>query len=68
MAASIAAAYLVGSGDKKRRNIGFWVFLLSNVLWLGWAIPEQAWALVVLQLALGVMNVRGMAKTEDKAT
>lgn len=64
MAASIAAAFLVGSSEKKRRNVGFWVFLVSNFLWLAWAIPENAWALVTLQVALGAMNVRGMLKTE----
>lgn len=66
MAASIAAAFLVGSSEKKRRNVGFWIFLVSNFLWLAWGIPENAWALVTLQVALGVMNVRGMLKTEKK--
>ena len=66
MAASITAAFLVGSSEKKRRNVGFWVFLVSNFLWLVWAIPENAWALVTLQVALGAMNVRGMLKTEEE--
>ena len=66
MAASIAAAFLVGSSEKKRRNVGFWIFLVSNFLWLAWGIPENAWALVTLQVALGAMNVRGMLKTESK--
>lgn len=65
MAASIAAAYLVGSKDKRRRNIGFWVFLASNALWLGWAVPESAWALAALQVSLAAMNIRGLWKTED---
>ena len=66
MAASITAAFLVGSSEKKRRNVGFWVFLVINFLWLAWAIPENAWALVTLQVALGAMNVRGMLKTEEE--
>lgn len=66
MAASIAAAYLVGSSNKRRRNIGFWVFLVSNFLWLAWGIPQNAWALVALQVALGAMNIRGMLKTETQ--
>jgi hypothetical protein len=64
MASSIAAAYLVGSSRKGRRNAGFWIFLLSNILWLVWSVPEKAWALATLQLALGVMNVRGLFKSD----
>ena len=45
-AASVAAAYLVGSNAKGRRNAGFWVFLLSNVLWVVWGIHTSAWALL----------------------
>jgi hypothetical protein len=65
MAASIAAAYLVGSTGTRRRNFGFWIFLGSNVLWIAWGVPEKAWALVALQVALAAMNVRGMRKTEQ---
>jgi len=64
MVATIAASYLVGSTDRGRRNGGFWLFLLSNGLWLAWAIPAQAWALVILQVALAAMNIRGMRKSE----
>lgn len=63
-AASLAAAYLVGSSAKGRRNAGFWVFLLSNVLWVAWGLHTQAWALIALQVGLAVLNVRGLLKTE----
>ncbi|OEZ82953.1 hypothetical protein JAB8_45360 [Janthinobacterium sp. HH106] len=33
MAASLLAAWLVGSRMAARRLAGFWVFLFSNVLW-----------------------------------
>ncbi|MDA7415029.1 hypothetical protein PGB34_01505 [Xenophilus arseniciresistens] len=66
-AASLAAAWLVGSNTRRRRNIGFWVFLLSNVLWIAWGWHTQAWALIALQLGLVVLNVRGLFKTEDQA-
>ena len=36
MAVTIAASWLVASDQKGRRNAGFWVFLLSNVLWVAW--------------------------------
>jgi len=63
-AASLAAAYLVGSNAKGRRNAGFWVFLLSNLLWVAWGLHTQAWALIALQVGLAALNVRGLFKTE----
>ena len=63
-AASLAAAWLVGSNAKPRRNNGFWVFLLSNVLWVVWGWHTQAWALIALQVGLAALNIRGLFKTE----
>lgn len=64
MVLSILAAWLVGSRREDRRYAGFWVFLASNVLWIAWGWSTQARALVVLQLALGFMNIRGMKKAQ----
>jgi hypothetical protein len=64
MAASLAAAWLVASNRTGRRNAGFWVFLGSNALWTVWGVHDGAWALIALQIALAVLNVRGVAKTE----
>jgi hypothetical protein len=66
-AASITAAYLVGSKAKARRNAGFWVFLLSNVLWVAWGMHTQAWALIALQAGLAALNVRALFKTETSS-
>lgn len=63
-ASSLAAAYLVASNTRTRRNAGFWIFLLSNVLWVAWGIPSRAWALIALQVCLAVLNIRGLRKTE----
>jgi hypothetical protein len=63
-AASLAAAYLVASTSKRRRNVGFWIFLVSNVLWIGWGLHTEAWALIALQVCLAGMNVRGLPKTQ----
>lgn len=63
-AASLAAAWLVASTDKRRRNIGFWIFLLSNVLWVAWGLHTSAWALIALQVCLAALNIRGLFKTE----
>ncbi|WP_371436601.1 hypothetical protein [Polaromonas sp.] len=65
-AASLGAAYLVGSTDKGRRKVGFWVFLASNALWIAWGLPQGAWALLALQVCLAVLNIRGLFKTEIK--
>lgn len=64
MAASLLAAWLVASNRKERRNIGFWVFLGSNALWAVWGWHDGAWALIALQVALAVLNIRGVSKTE----
>lgn len=65
-ATSVAAAWLVASASSKRRNLGFWVFLCSNVLWSAWGIHTQAAALVALQLCLAAMNIRGLLKTDKE--
>jgi hypothetical protein len=65
MVASVVAAWLVASTEANRRNIGFWVFLASNVLWVAWGWHTSAWALVTLQVILAAMNVRGVKKAEE---
>lgn len=63
MAVTLLAAWLVASKSEPRRNTGFWVFLLSNVLWVVWGVYSQAYALIVLQIGLAAMNIRGAKKT-----
>ena len=65
-AASLIAAWLVGSNSSRRRNYGFWVFLASNVLWIVWGLSTSAWALMALQVGLAAFNLRGLFKTEEK--
>jgi hypothetical protein len=67
MVASVVAAWLVASSNERRRNLGFWVFLGSNVLWIVWGVHTGGWALVTLQVALAAMNIRGLKKTDPKA-
>jgi hypothetical protein len=66
MIASVVAAWLVGSHTKKRRRHGFWWFMASNVLWIAWGWHSHAWALIVLQVALASLNVRGARKNEPR--
>lgn len=67
MVVTIAAAWLVAAQSKLKRRIGFWVFLVSNVLWVAWAWHAHAWALIGLQACLAVLNVRGARKNEAAA-
>lgn len=64
MAVTLYAAYLIGSKRADRRVLGFAAFITSNVLWIVWGIADEAWALIVLQLGLLAMNVRGIFKNE----
>jgi len=65
MGVTIAAAWLIASTRRERRRIGFWLFLASNVLWIAWGWWAAAWALVLLQLALAALNIRGARKQES---
>jgi len=64
MAATVAAAWLVASRSGRRRAIGFWIFLLSNVLWVVWGLHDHAYALIGLQFCLAALNIRGVYKNE----
>jgi hypothetical protein len=66
MVVTVIAAWLIGSQRKIRRMIGFWCFLLSNVLWIVWGWHDRAWAMVTLQMILAGMNIRGVNKNESE--
>jgi hypothetical protein len=62
MALTVVAAWLVGSQTRIKRNIGF--FLLSNVLWAAWGWHARAYALIILQVCLAAINIRGAQKND----
>ena len=64
MIMTVLAAWLTGSTSQRRRRWGFWLFLASNVLWVGWGYFAKAWAVILLQVFLAAMNVRGARKNE----
>ena len=66
MVVTIVAAWLVASSSERRRAWGFWIFLLSNALWIVWGIAAAAYALVLLQIFLAISNIRGT--TRNRAT
>ena len=65
MAVTIAAAWFVASSQKKRRKSGFWLFLVSNVLWIAWGVSTRAYAWVILQFCLAFMNIRGERQNQS---
>ena len=64
MVVTVAAAWLVASLSKRKRTVGFWLFLASNVLWSVWGWHTSAYALIVLQVCLAAMNIRGVYRND----
>lgn len=62
MAVTVVAAWLIGSQRPARRMAGFFCFILSNILWVIWGAYAEAYALIVLQICLCSMNLRGFKK------
>jgi hypothetical protein len=67
MLTTVVAAWLISSRRKIKRNWGFWIFLLSNALWIAWAASDRAYAMIVIQICLALMNVRGVRMTDTSA-
>ena len=65
MVVTVVAAWMIASRRKFQRNWAFWLFLLSNGLWVMWGLHDRAYALILLQVALAIMNVRGALKTKE---
>ena len=66
MAVTLLAAWLVASRSARKRHVGFWCFVVSNVLWMVWGWHDHAYALIVLQVGLFLLNLRGLRKTEPQ--
>jgi hypothetical protein len=67
MAVTVVSSWMVASRRTWKRNEGFWLFLLSNALWLIWATHVRAYALILLQVCLAAMNIRGIRKNRPAA-
>jgi hypothetical protein len=66
MLATLLSAWLVAAQNKRHRQAGFWVFLLSNLLWIVWGYYDRAYALAILQVGLAALNIRGLKKNETR--
>ena len=67
MLVTVIAAWHVASAKKDRRSTGFWLYLVSNALWIAWSLYAHAYALIALQVCLAVMNFRGLGKNDSLA-
>jgi hypothetical protein len=61
---TVIAAWLISSSAKRKRSVGFWLFLLSNVLWVIWGFHTDAYALIALQFCLALTNTHGVFKNQ----
>jgi hypothetical protein len=67
MVVTVTASWYVASSSRTRRKWGFWLFLVSNALWVAWGLHAHAYALIALQVCLAFMNVRGERKNAPDA-
>ena len=59
---TVMASWMVSVTQKDERKAGFWLFLLSNILWTVWGLFAHAYALVLLQCCLAIANIHGIIK------
>jgi hypothetical protein len=64
MVVNVLAVWLLTSQSKHKRHVGFILSLISNALWIAWGWHVQAFAVLALQIALALLNIRGVSKTE----
>ncbi len=70
MIITIIATGLTASKVRRKRLFGFWCFLISNALWVIWGWHARAYAIIVMQIALTLLNIRGVWNNDaaDPAT
>lgn len=57
---TVIASWMVSVTRRNEREAGFWLFLLSNILWAMWGIFADAYALILLQVCLSIPNIHGI--------
>ena len=66
MIVTLTAAWLVASQSSRKRTVGFWCFIASNILWIAWGLHDAAYALIALQVGLFALNLRGVKKNDPE--
>ncbi len=51
---------MVASATRRGRLVGFWCFLISNLLLIFWGWLTGNWGIVAMQLAFTVTSLRGI--------
>lgn len=64
MVVTLLAAWLMTFRNARRRLWAFRLFVLSNVLWIAWGLVSQAYSLVLLQIGLFLINLKGVEELE----
>ena len=64
MVVTLISAWLVACKAKPKRNLGFYFFVVSNILWMIWGWFDGAYALIVMQTGLLILNVLGVLNNE----
>lgn len=64
---TVIASWMVSVTQRDERKTGFYLFLLSNILWAAWGIFVDAYALILLQVCLAVANIHGVIKNRRSA-
>ena len=64
MAITLFGAWWLASQKAGKRLVGFWLMVVANVLWIAWGWGDEAWAVVLMQVGLMAMNIRGIIKNE----
>lgn len=67
MAVNVVSVWLLTSQTKGKRHSGFILSLFSNLLWGIWGLFVEAFAVLVLQIALAALNIKGARKTDTGA-
>jgi len=65
MGVTLLASWMLASKQAGKRMVGFWLFVLSNLLWIAWGWGDEAYALIALQVGLIALNIRGILKNEE---
>lgn len=64
MILTLLGAWMISTDKRSIRHKGFWVFLLSNVLWILWGMHVKAYGVVLMQIGLAIVNYHGLTRTD----
>jgi hypothetical protein len=55
-----------GLSTEVQTELGILAVPSSNVLWIIWGLKDRAYALIVLQICLAFLNIRGAVKNRSQ--